>query len=45
MANHCIMANHGRNWRALSDKLVQIGTFVQTQDQHTMEANLAAGHI
>ena len=24
---HCIMANQGRNWRALSDKLVQIGTF------------------
>ena len=38
------MANQGRNWRALSDKIVQVG-YNWIQDQHTMEANLAAGHI
>ena len=37
MANHCIMANPGRNWRALSDKIVQVGTFgpkIKNMDGH-----------
>ena len=44
MANQRIMANLLRNWRALSEKIGQFG-YNWIQDQHMMEANLAAGHI